>query len=67
MAQKYKKSVAHILIRYQIDKGNIVIPKSANKQRMIANADVFDFKLTKEDIALLDSFDCNGRFVPSDE
>lgn len=67
MAQKYKKTIPHILIRYQIDKGNIVIPKSANRQRMIANADVFDFKLSKDDIALLDSFDCNGRFVPSDE
>lgn len=64
IADKYKKEVAQILIRYQICKGNVVIPKSVTKSRIISNADVFDFKLTPEDIATIDAFECNGRFVP---
>ena len=51
------------LCRYQIDRGNIVIPKSVNKERIIQNIDVFDFKLSPEDIAQIDSFDCNGRLL----
>jgi aldehyde reductase len=64
IADKYKKETAQILIRYQLDKGNIVIPKSVTKSRIISNAEVFDFQLTKDEIALIDSFDCNAHFVP---
>lgn len=64
IADKYKKEPAQILIRYQLDKGNIVIPKSVTKSRIISNANVFDFNLTAEDIAAIDGFECNGRFVP---
>jgi len=61
IAEKFKKSPAQILIRYQIQRGNIVIPKSVNKKRMTENMQVFDFQLTNEDMAHIDSFDCNGR------
>lgn len=67
MADKYKKEPAQILIRYQIEKGNVVIPKSVTKSRIISNADVFDFKLSAEDVTEIDAFDCNGRFVPLNE
>lgn len=64
IAQKYSKTPAQILIRYQLQRGNIVIPKSVNKARIASNFDVFGFDLTADDIAVIDSFDCNGRFVP---
>ena len=56
--------IIYFLYRYQIERGNIVIPKSVNKSRIASNFDVFNFSLSKEDVELIDSFDCNGRFVP---
>lgn len=67
IADKYKKEVAQLLIRYQIEKGHVVFPKSVTKSRIISNLNVFDFKLTAADIAAIDAFDCNGRFVPLSE
>lgn len=64
IAKKYNKEVAQVLIRYQIEKGNVVIPKSVTKSRIISNAEVFDFKITPEDVKTIDGFHCNGRFVP---
>lgn len=64
IAEKYFKSTAQVLIRYQIERGNIVIPKSVTKSRIISNFNVFDFRLSEEDVALIDSFNCNGRVVP---
>ncbi|XP_011700810.1 PREDICTED: aldose reductase-like isoform X2 [Wasmannia auropunctata] len=67
LGQKYNKTPAQIFIRYQMDRGHIVIPKSANKSRMAQNMDVFDFKLSSEDIAYIDSFDRNKRFCAIDQ
>ncbi|XP_036216518.1 aldo-keto reductase family 1 member B1 isoform X1 [Bactrocera oleae] len=66
IADKYGKTPAQILIRYQLQRGNIVIPKSVNKNRIASNFDVFNFELTADDIATINSFNCNGRFVPLD-
>ncbi|KAM0746595.1 Aldo/keto reductase [Meredithblackwellia eburnea MCA 4105] len=57
MAEKYKKSPAQILIRYGLDRGFIVIPKSTKKERIADNANVFDFKLEKADIDDLTKLD----------
>lgn len=57
LAEKYKKSPAQILIRYQIEIGNCVIPKSVTKERIVGNFNVFDFKLTTEDVKDIESFD----------
>lgn len=61
LAIKYKKTAAQILIRYQIQRGHVVIPKSVTRARIVSNFDVFDFELSEDDIAQMDSFDCNGR------
>lgn len=63
IASKYNKSAAQILIRYQVQRGNIVIPKSVTKSRIASNFDIFNFELTLEDVAAIDGFDCNGRLV----
>lgn len=64
LSEKYNKTPAQILIRYQIDRGHIVIPKSVTKARIIQNLNVFDFKLSDEDVSLVNTFDCNGRICP---
>lgn len=64
IAEKYKKTPAQILIRYQIQRGLAVTPKSVNKSRILSNFEVFNFSLSDADVREIDSFDCNGRFVP---
>jgi methylglyoxal/glyoxal reductase len=55
------KSTAQILIRWALQHGLAVIPKSANRTRIFEDADVFDFEITAEDMQLLDRFNENLR------
>ena len=55
------KSTAQILIRWALQHGLVVIPKSANRARVFENADVFDFEISAEDMRLLDGFNENLR------
>jgi diketogulonate reductase-like aldo/keto reductase len=55
------KSPAQILIRWALQHGLVVIPKSAHPHRIIENADVFDFELSPEDMQVLDGFNENFR------
>lgn len=61
IAEKHNKSPGQILIRYQIQIGNVVIPKSVTKERIISNFDVFNFKLTEEDISEIEGFGYTER------
>lgn len=64
MAQKYGKSIAQIVLRWDLQKGVVTIPKSSKKDRIVSNADIFDFELTSEDVAYLDKLDRGQRFGP---
>lgn len=64
LAKKLNKTPAQILLRYQIERGVVTIPKSVTKSRIQQNFEIFDFTLSPKDVAYLDSFDCNGRIVP---
>ena len=55
------KSTAQILIRWALQHGLVVIPKSANRRRIFENADVFDFEISAEDMRILDRFNENLR------
>jgi len=57
MAGRHGKTTAQVLIRWALQKGFIVLPKSTRPQRIAANADVFDFDLTDKDMAALDALD----------
>lgn len=48
---KYGKSVAQVIIRWHIEQGNVVIPKTVSPERMIENTQVFDFQLEETDLA----------------
>ena len=61
IAEKYNKSTAQILLRWGLQKGVIVICKSKNRDRILENADIFDFEIMEEDMAIFDSFDENLR------
>ena len=55
------KSTAQILIRWALQHGLAVIPKSANRRRIFEDADIFDFEITAEDMQLLDRLNENLR------
>lgn len=55
LAAKYHKSVPQILIRWSLDKGFVPLPKSTHEAYIQANLDVFDFSLTPEEVATLDT------------
>ena len=61
MGDKYGKSPAQVVLRWNIERGVVAIPKSSNKERQAANLDIFDFKLTPEDVQLINSLDKNYR------
>lgn len=64
MAQKYGKSIAQIALRWNLQKGVVTIPKSVKKERIVANADIFDFEIAEEDIQAIDGLDQTQRVGP---
>jgi diketogulonate reductase-like aldo/keto reductase len=61
IAQKYEKTPAQLLIRWNLEHQIIVIPKSTKKERIYENADIFDFSITSTDMKTLDSLNENLR------
>nr|WP_298995987.1 aldo/keto reductase [uncultured Allomuricauda sp.] len=64
LADKYGKTIAQIVLRWDLQKGVVTIPKSVKKERIISNAQIFDFELDEDDMALLDAMDQGKRFGP---
>ncbi len=67
VAQAHGKSPAQVLIRWSIQLGNVVIPRSGNPERITANLDVFDFELSDDEMATLNGLDDGTRFRPDPE
>ncbi|KAJ8942646.1 hypothetical protein NQ318_013359 [Aromia moschata] len=57
LAEKYKKSAGQVLLRHLIQQDVIVIPKSANPDRIKSNIDLFDFELSADDVEKLNALD----------
>lgn len=57
MGQRYHKSVAQIVLRWLLQRGIVVIPKSVNKERISENINVFDFELKEDDMQKITSLD----------
>ncbi|OBJ52851.1 aldo/keto reductase [Mycobacterium sp. 1423905.2] len=64
VAEGCGRTPAQVLIRWHIQLGNIVIPKSVNPQRIASNFDVFDFELSAADMASISSLDDGTRLGP---
>lgn len=64
LADKYSKTPAQIILRWNIERGLIVIPKSSNPGRQKENIDLFDFSLTAEDIEKVNSLNKDLRVGP---
>ncbi|PJM75231.1 aldo/keto reductase [Bifidobacterium simiarum] len=58
---KYGKSAAQVVIRWHLQRGVIVLPKSTHEQRIHENIDVFDFELSDEDMAAVDALETGVR------
>ena len=61
IAQKYNKSVAQVILRWDLQNEVVTIPKSIKEHRIIENADVFDFELTQEDMDRIDGLNRDSR------
>jgi len=65
IAARHGKTAAQVIIRWHLDSGLVVIPKSVRPERLRENIDVFDFTLSQEDMEQIVSLDtADGRMGP---
>uniref|UniRef100_A0A672T0T4 Aldo-keto reductase family 1, member A1a (aldehyde reductase) n=1 Tax=Sinocyclocheilus grahami TaxID=75366 RepID=A0A672T0T4_SINGR len=63
LAKRYNKTPAQVVIRWHIQRGVVCIPKSVTPSRIKQNIEVFDFKLSDEDMKVIESFNKNERLI----
>ena len=68
LATKYGKTPAQIGLRWILQKGVAIIPKSTQEERIINNAQLFDFEIEEEDMAIIDTLNKNQKYsgIPDD-
>jgi diketogulonate reductase-like aldo/keto reductase len=64
IGNKYQKTPAQIILRWDLQHEVVTIPKSVHEERIIQNADLFDFELSAEDIEKIDALNENKRMGP---
>ncbi len=57
IAEKYNKTVAQVVLRWNTLRNVVIIPKSTHKERMEENLDIWDFTLSDEDMAAINTLD----------
>lgn len=65
IAEQHGKTPAQVVLRWDLQHGVITIPKSVHEHRIKENADIFDFTLTAEEIAVIDSLNTGTRVGPN--
>jgi diketogulonate reductase-like aldo/keto reductase len=64
IAQAHRKSAAQVMLRWHLQQNRSAIPKSTNPARIAENIDVFDFQLTRDDLAAIDGLETGHRGGP---
>jgi len=67
IGEQYGKTAAQVMLRWQLQLGHSVIPKSVRRERIAENFDVFDFSLTQVEIDAIDALDTGKRGGPEPE
>lgn len=63
IGRKYEKTIAQVVLRWHIQRGAVVIPKSVHKERIAVNFDIWDFALTPEDMTAIGAMDSGGSLI----
>jgi len=68
LAERYSKSIAQVILRWHIQHGTIIFPKTSSKERLVENIALFDFELNAADMGEIDGFDAGRRLgtAPAD-
>ena len=64
LAEKYRKTIAQIVLRWDLQHEVVTIPKSVNSNRIAENTQIFDFELSQADMDMLDGLDEGKRVGP---
>ncbi|NII54905.1 aldo/keto reductase [Luteibacter sp. SG786] len=64
VGEKHGKTAAQVVLRWHVQLGHMVIPKSVTLERIAANIDVFDFELSADDMKAIDGLDAGNRMGP---
>ncbi|WP_157257094.1 aldo/keto reductase [Paenibacillus sp. Soil750] len=64
LAERHGKSIAQVILRWDLQRGIVTIPKSTKEHRILENGSIFDFELTNEDMAAINSMNQNLRVGP---
>jgi 2,5-diketo-D-gluconate reductase A len=64
IARRYGKTPAQVVLRWHIERGNIIFPKSVNAARIRENAEIFDFELAPDDVEAISALNRNQRTGP---
>ncbi|KHF40633.1 aldo/keto reductase [Halalkalibacter okhensis] len=64
IAEKYKKSTAQVILRWNLQNKVVIIPKSTKEHRIISNSNLYDFELTREEMDQIDQLNQNKRVGP---
>ncbi|MCD7714056.1 MAG: aldo/keto reductase [Prevotella sp.] len=64
LSHKYKRDKAQIVLRFNLQRGFISIPKSSHRERLASNISIFDFKLSDEEMQTLLSFNADMQYLP---
>jgi 2,5-diketo-D-gluconate reductase A len=64
IAQRHDRTTAQVVLRWHIQLGNVIVPKSGTPARIRSNFEIFDFELSDEDMAKIARLECGGRIGP---